>query len=74
MADSKPLEPCPRCGMAGPAAWEKFRKPNGAPAWFCRTCGYVGDQQSITEAAVGEVTPTTLPKVLKKGGKYVSPQ
>jgi len=70
MADSKPLESCPRCGMPG-SAWEKFRKPNGAPAWFCRTCGYIGDTQSISEAAAGMTTST---KALKKGGKNVAPQ
>jgi len=62
MANSKPLESCPRCGMPG-SAWEKCRKPTGAPAWFCRKCGYIGDAQSISEAAGMIVTST---KALKK--------
>jgi len=71
MADSKPLESCPRCGMPG-SAWEKCRKPTGSPAWFCRTCGYIGDAQSISEAADGVIATST--KALKKGGKNAAPQ
>ncbi len=76
MTDSKPLYSCPRCGKPG-TAWEKCRKPNGAIAWFCRDCGYIGDAQSISEAAAGmTATPAKASsKALKKGGKeHVAPQ
>jgi len=63
---SPPLEPCPRCGTPGPQL-EKCHKPNGAAAWFCRSCTWIGDTLALSEAAPAA---GSLPKkALKQGGR-----
>jgi len=58
----QPLDPCSRCGTPGPQL-ERCHKPNGALAWFCRACTWIGDEVSLSEAAT-----LGLRKARKLGG------
>jgi len=60
-----PLDPCPRCGTSGPQL-EKCHKPNGAIAWFCRSCTWIGDALDLSETALAGSLPK---KALKQGGR-----
>jgi hypothetical protein len=54
-----PEDPCPRCGAAGPTL-EMARNPIGGICWFCRSCNWIGDEQSLKEGR---------PALERKGGK-----